>query len=155
MVVENYQYDILGVPSDAPEEVIKKTYRKLAVKWHPDKNPDNRDEAEAKFKEITEAYEILSDTAKRETYDKFGKAGINESCQRDPAFMKKMYDDIFKGVFDMFETSGMPQGMPPGMPFFGGLHNMFSHVQQQQQIQMPDIIVKDLDSILAKIKSIK
>ncbi|XP_058478854.1 dnaJ homolog subfamily B member 2 isoform X1 [Solea solea] len=65
-------YSILGVPKTASQDDIKKAYRKLALKWHPDKNPDNKDEAERKFKELAEAYEVLSDKSKRDSYDRFG-----------------------------------------------------------------------------------
>jgi molecular chaperone DnaJ len=69
-------YDILGVNRDASEEDIKKSYRKLAMKYHPDRNPDSKD-AEEKFKEAKEAYEILSDADKRRAYDAYGHAGVN------------------------------------------------------------------------------
>ncbi|XP_074659139.1 dnaJ homolog subfamily B member 6-like [Tubulanus polymorphus] len=69
-------YVILGVRKDASDTDIKKAYRKLALKWHPDKNPNNKDEAERKFKEISEAYEVLSDADKRRIYDQYGKDGL-------------------------------------------------------------------------------
>lgn len=69
-------YEVLGVDKNADEQAIKKAYRKLAMKYHPDRNPDNK-EAEEKFKEINEAYEVLSDSTKRQTYDQFGHAGVN------------------------------------------------------------------------------
>lgn len=65
-------YNILGVSKTASQEDIKKAYRKLALKWHPDKNPDNKEEAETKFKELAEAYEVLSDKGKRDAYDRYG-----------------------------------------------------------------------------------
>ena len=68
-------YEILGVPKNASDDEIKKAYRKLAVKYHPDKNPGDK-EAEAKFKEISEAHEVLSDKQKRARYDQFGHAGV-------------------------------------------------------------------------------
>ena len=68
-------YEILGVSRDATQEEIKKAYRKLALKYHPDRNPGNK-EAEEKFKEISEAYEVLSDPEKRAKYDKYGYDGI-------------------------------------------------------------------------------
>ena len=69
-------YDILGVDKSADAQAIKKAYRKLAMKYHPDRNPDNK-EAEEKFKEVNEAYEVLSDENKRRTYDQFGHQGVN------------------------------------------------------------------------------
>jgi len=71
-------YEVLGVNKDASEEDIKKAYRKLAMKWHPDRNPDNP-KAEEHFKEAKEAYEILSDGQKRAAYDQFGHAGVDPS----------------------------------------------------------------------------
>ena len=69
-------YEVLGVGKSADEKEIKKAYRKLAMQYHPDRNPDNK-EAEEKFKEINEAYEVLSDENKRRTYDQFGHEGVN------------------------------------------------------------------------------
>lgn len=70
-------YEILGVNKDASSDEIRKAYRQLAKKWHPDANPDNRKEAEEKFKEIGEAYSVLSDPEKRKMYDQFGTADFN------------------------------------------------------------------------------
>ncbi|KAB2967057.1 molecular chaperone DnaJ [Zoogloea sp.] len=71
-------YEILGVNRDASEDEMKKAYRKLAMKYHPDRNPDNK-EAEEKFKEAKEAYEILTDANKRAAYDRYGHAGVDQS----------------------------------------------------------------------------
>ena len=71
-------YDVLGVPRSASDDEIKKAYRKLAMKHHPDRNKDRKD-AEARFKEAKEAYEALSDKEKRAAYDRFGHAGIDPS----------------------------------------------------------------------------
>ena len=65
-------YEVLGVPRDATEAQIRKAYKKLAVRWHPDKNPDNRKAAEEKFKEISEAYSVLGDPKKKNEYDNGG-----------------------------------------------------------------------------------
>src|SRR5690606_22780015 len=69
-------YEVLGVAKDVDGATLKKAYRKLAMKYHPDRNPDDKD-AEAKFKEATEAYEILGDEQKRAAYDRFGHAGVD------------------------------------------------------------------------------
>ncbi|KAJ2740970.1 Type I HSP40 co-chaperone, partial [Coemansia sp. BCRC 34490] len=73
MVHDTKLYDILGVSPEASDADIKKAYRKMALKYHPDKNPDAGEE----FKEISHAYEILSDGEKREVYDRFGEEGVN------------------------------------------------------------------------------
>ncbi|KAJ3265504.1 hypothetical protein HK104_006283, partial [Borealophlyctis nickersoniae] len=69
-------YGILGVSKDADEETLKKAYRKQALKWHPDRNPNNKEMADRKFKEVSEAYEVLSDKNKRAVYDQFGEEGL-------------------------------------------------------------------------------
>ena len=83
-------YEVLGVARDADEAAMKKAYRKLAMKYHPDRNPDNPT-AEAKFKEASEAYSVLSDAEKRQTYDRFGHQGLKGmgGGQGLPALQKK------------------------------------------------------------------
>jgi curved DNA-binding protein len=88
-------YKILGVDKTASAAEIKKAYRKLAVQYHPDKNPDNK-EAEAKFKEISEAYAVLSDEKKRQEYDTYGSAGFQQRYSQE---------DIFRG-FDINDILG-------------------------------------------------
>ena len=68
-------YEVLGIGKDADDQTMKSSYRKLALKYHPDRNPDNQD-AEEKFKEAAEAYSVLSDPQKRAAYDRFGHAGL-------------------------------------------------------------------------------
>ncbi len=92
-------YEVLGVGRDASEAEIKKAYRKLALKYHPDKNPDNK-EAEDKFKESAEAYEVLRDPEKRKRYDQFGHAGIGGAAGTN-GFSMSM-DDIFSQFGDIF-----------------------------------------------------
>ncbi|WCJ27092.1 DNAJ heat shock family protein [Euphorbia peplus] len=69
-------YKVLQVDKNAKDDDLKKAYRKLAMKWHPDKNPNDKNEAEAKFKQISEAYEVLSDPQKRAVYDQYGEEGL-------------------------------------------------------------------------------
>jgi molecular chaperone DnaJ len=94
-------YEVLGVNRDASEEDIKKAYRKLAMKWHPDRNPDNP-KAEELFKEAKEAYEILADASKRTAYDQFGHAGVDPSGAAGAAgagFGGAGFGDIFSDIF--------------------------------------------------------
>ena len=95
-------YEILGVGKNADSKEIKKAYRKLAIKYHPDKNPDNK-EAEAKFKEAAEAYEVLSNSEKRQRYDQFGHAGMGGSAG---GFGGMNMDDIFSQFGDIFGGGG-------------------------------------------------
>src|SRR4051812_35931364 len=94
-------YEVLGVNRDASEDEIKKSYRKLAMKFHPDRNPDNP-KAEAQFKEAKEAYEILTDPNKRAAYDQYGHAGVDPSMGAGAAGMGGFADafgDIFGDIF--------------------------------------------------------
>ncbi len=90
-------YEILGVRRDASDEEIKKAYRRLALKYHPDRNPDNP-EAEEMFKEIAEAYAVLSDPKKRAEYDMYGKVGGMEDLNFHSPF-EDLFDDIFSAFF--------------------------------------------------------
>lgn len=126
MATKRDYYEILGVTKQVSEADLKSAYRKLALKWHPDKNPNNKAEAEAKFKEINEAYQVLSDAKKRQQYDQFGHAAF------DPA--SGMGGNPFTGGFQQgpftwsYSSSGgeSPFGADFGDPFeifeqfFGG-----------------------------------
>jgi len=103
-------YEVLGVPRNASKEDIKKAYRKLAIQYHPDRNPGNKD-AEEKFKEATEAYEVLADDKKRQTYDQFGFAGVEGmgGGAHDFSSVFRDFEDIFgdfSGIFDSFFGGG-------------------------------------------------
>lgn len=100
----NNYYNILGVKKDASPEEIKKAYRKLALKHHPDRNKDNQKEAEAKFKEVSEAYSVLSDPQKKQHYDQFGTAdtrGFNDNFRSWTSSSGGFgdFDDFFSSFF--------------------------------------------------------
>jgi len=106
-------YEVLGVPKNAGEDEIKKAYRKLAMKYHPDRNPDSKG-AEEKFKEAKEAYEMLSDAQKREAYDRFGHAGVDPNMGGGGGFgagagFSDAFGDIFGDIFGGGRSRGGPQ----------------------------------------------
>jgi molecular chaperone DnaJ len=107
-------YDILGVTKSASAEEIKKAYRKLAIKYHPDKNPDDK-AAEEKFKEAAEAYEVLSNPEKKQRYDQFGHAGVGGAAGGGYGGGMNM-EDIFSQFGDIFGGGGGS----PFDSFFGG-----------------------------------
>ena len=104
-------YEVLGVQKNASKDDIKKSYRKLAIQYHPDKNPGNKT-AEEKFKEATESYEVLSDDQKRQAYDQFGFAGVEGmggAHTRDYSQTFRGFEDIFgdfSGIFDSIFGGG-------------------------------------------------
>jgi molecular chaperone DnaJ len=103
-------YEVLGVGKNASADDIKRAYRRMAMKYHPDKNPDDK-EAEKKFKECAEAYEVLSDPEKRQRYDQFGHEGLRGIGMRDYAHMRwqdigSIFEDIF-GFGDLADLFGM------------------------------------------------
>src|SRR5690349_1522220 len=94
-------YEILGVERTADGEEIKRAYRRLAMKYHPDRNPGDA-EAEARFKECAEAYEILSDEGKRERYNRFGHEGVRGAGAAGHDFSRMNVQDIFSMFEDIF-----------------------------------------------------
>ena len=101
-------YEVLGVAQSATDGEIKKAYRRLAMKHHPDRNPDDK-HSEQRFKEASEAYEVLSDTDKRAAYDQFGHAGV-EANGGGAGFSQGSFSDIFGDVFgDIFGGGGRNQ----------------------------------------------
>lgn len=157
-------YGVLEVPKSAAVADIKKAYRRLALKWHPDKNPTNKDEAEKRFKEISEAYEILSDERKRVTYDKYGKEGLLGRSRRDYeyhnhrdfpfSFSFKDPNEVFREFFgcDPFANFfGAPMRQPndriqnsffaPNLQFetfaFGAFPSLFGSNSAYHQPQIP------------------
>ncbi|KXB07611.1 molecular chaperone DnaJ, partial [candidate division MSBL1 archaeon SCGC-AAA382A20] len=108
-MAEKDYYKILGVDRNASEDEIKKAYRKLALKYHPDRNPDDPDAAD-KFKDAARAYEVLGDAEKRELYDRYGERGLSGTQRQD----FRSYDDIFSAFSDIFGQGS------PFEDFFGG-----------------------------------
>ena len=103
-------YQVLSVPRNATEEEVKKAYRRLAMKYHPDRNPNDR-EAEEKFKEAKEAYEVLTDPQKRSAYDQFGHAGLDAARGGGPGFNPAdAFGDIFGDVFGDIFGGGRGRG---------------------------------------------
>ncbi|CDP15871.1 unnamed protein product [Coffea canephora] len=141
-------YKILGVDKKATDDDMKKAYRKLAMKWHPDKNPNNKKDAEAKFKQISEAYDVLSDPQKRAVYDQYGEEGLKGgvpppdtaggpgsatffSTGGGPTsfrFNPRSPDDIFSEIFGFSGFGGMGGGSGMRGSRFGGMFDdsMFS-----------------------------
>src|SRR5438876_4841045 len=106
-------YEVLGVTKTASSEEIKRAYRRMAMKYHPDRNGDNKAEAEVKFKECAEAYEVLSDDNKRRRYDQFGHQGVSgqhDFSHMDVSDIFSMFDDIFGGVGGFGGQSRGPTG---------------------------------------------
>jgi molecular chaperone DnaJ len=98
-------YEVLGVSRSATKDEIKKAFRKKAIQYHPDKNPDKREWAEEKFKEIAEAYEILNDDQRRQLYDRFGWDGLKQSGFS--GFQNINFEDLFSSFGDIFGGSGL------------------------------------------------
>lgn len=101
-------YEILGVERNASEADLKKAFKRLAMKYHPDRSPDDKD-AEAKFKEAKEAYEVLGDAQKRSAYDQFGHAGVDSSMGGGPgdgASFSDIFGDVFGDIFSGGRAGG-------------------------------------------------
>ena len=124
-------YEVLGVGRSASAAEIKKAYRKLAIKFHPDKNPGDKN-AEEQFKEAAEAYEILSNAEKKAKYDRFGHAGLGGGGFGGGMSM----DDIFSQFGDIFESAFGGSG------FRGGFGSGFGGHAPQQQMRGGNIRVK-------------
>src|ERR1700694_2186021 len=104
-------YELLGVSRTAAVEEIKAAYRKAALKWHPDRNPENKAEAEVKFRESSEAYSVLSDPQKRQIYDTYGHAGLSGAgggVDFSNTAFRDFHDILgdFFGFEDLFSSGG-------------------------------------------------
>ncbi|MBW2679425.1 MAG: DnaJ domain-containing protein [Deltaproteobacteria bacterium] len=115
---ETDYYKILGVNKNASKEDIKKSYRKLAMKYHPDHTKGNKS-AEEKFKKISEAYAVLSDKEKRKQYDTFGAAGFQQRFSQEDIFKGFDFDNILSELFGKGRGNGMRFSFGGGTPFDG------------------------------------
>jgi len=120
-------YEVLGVKKSAGEDEIKKAYRKLAMKHHPDRNPGNK-QAEERFKEINEAYAVLSDKGKRQQYDQFGPSGFSQRFSQEDIFRGFDISDLFKDLGfstnDVFSRVFRGAGRG-GKVHYGGFEDLF------------------------------
>jgi len=137
-------YDILGVSKDSSQGDIKKAYRKVAMKYHPDRNPGNK-EAETKFKEAAEAYSVLSDNQKKSQYDQFGHAGINGNGYNASGFSD--LNDIFSNFSDIFGSSGFGD-------FFNGGRSSHQRKGKDLKLSIP-VTLEDVSSGSDKTIKIK
>ena len=138
-------YSVLGIKKGASDDEIKKAYRKLAMKYHPDRNKDDK-KAESKFKDISEAYAVLSDNKKRQQYDQFGSEGFHQKFSQEDIFRDFDINEILRG-FGFGSGPGPGGGNPfQGNPFqgnpFGGFSNSFQG--QQRPSPAPPPLVKEL-----------
>ncbi|CAG0887729.1 unnamed protein product [Darwinula stevensoni] len=122
-------YKVLEVPAKATQVEIKKAYRRLALKWHPDKNPDNLEEAEKKFKEISEAYEVLSDERKRRVYDHGGREGLRNP---GPGHMDDPFPSFFGTEFHFTDPFKLFEEFFSHDPFFHGFPGYGVHGRRRE-----------------------
>jgi len=120
-------YKILGVPRNATQEEIKRAYRRLALKYHPDRNRGNK-EAEEKFKEINEAYAVLSDPEKRRQYDRFGSAEFERRFSQEDIFRGFNFENIFRDLGIDFDLRGFFRFGESSRGFAFNLGDLFSHL---------------------------
>jgi len=120
-------YKVLGVEKTASDDEIKKNYKKLAFKYHPDKNPDDA-KAEERFKEISEAYAVLSDKNKRAQYDQFGSSGFHQRYSQEDIFKGANMNDIFREM-----------GFSGGGDIFGQMFGGGGRGRQQSSFRMDDL----------------
>lgn len=135
-------YEILGLSRDASDEEIKRSYRRLAMKYHPDRNP-NKKEAEERFKEINEAYAVLSDKEKRRQYDTFGAEGFHQRFTQEDIFRGFDLDEILSGLFGRGRREFRFKGKR-GFDFSDFFGDQYGYQERPWGPQKGDDIVYDL-----------
>lgn len=153
-------YKVLGISKSATEKEIKKAYRYLAMKYHPDKNRDNPKVAEEKFKKVNEAYSILSDKEKRQNYDRFGKEGINQHNGMSQDQAEHVFRTFFRGTNPFHDfLGGQGDFMNSSTIFINPLENRFSRDflihPNQYMSSRPNIIKKGTNVIVKNLISNK
>lgn len=166
-MAEDY-YKILGVEKSASADDIKKAYRKLALKWHPDRNPNNK-VAEETFKKISEAYAVLSDQDKRNNYDMFGSAEqFRQQYSQEDIFRNVDLDEILRNLgFGSFRKSGTRTFRPtsrggnysdmngdPFASFFAGSGQRYSHMPQKGQDLQYNLSITLEESVMGSEKKL-
>ncbi len=127
-------YELLGVSKNASSDEIKKQYKKMAMKYHPDRNKENKEEAAAKFQEISNAYNVLTDPQKKNIYDQCGEEGLKQGGGVDPFTMFQ----------EMFGEGGMPgMGGMGGFPF-GNMGNMGHRNKENHEVKRLNVSLEDL-----------
>ncbi|OHT17537.1 DnaJ domain containing protein [Tritrichomonas foetus] len=148
-------YSILGVSRNADEKELKRAYRKLAMKWHPDKNPDNQAEAQSKFQEISEAYDVLNDPKKRQVYDQFGEEGLKGSAGGGYSFNFGSAQDLFSHIFGGMGGMGGMGGFEDilgGMGGFGrGMGGMGGMGGMRRGPRKPDPAILNVNCTLEQL----
>ncbi|RNA29962.1 dnaJ -like protein [Brachionus plicatilis] len=122
MSEENY-YNILEISGNASQEEIRKAYRRLALKWHPDKNPENKELAEKKFQKINQAYEVLSDPNKKDIYDRYGKVGQGDMNAAQRNAFENNFGGISIRVFNFRDPDEVFRDFFKNTDIFDGLQN--------------------------------
>lgn len=152
-------YEILGVKKGASDAEVKAAYRKMALKWHPDRNQDKKEAAEKEFKEINEAYQILSDPQKKQTYDQFGHAAFDPaSGMGGNPFGGGFQQGPFSYTYKTYGNAGSQQGFDGGDPFeifeqfFGGGFGGFGQAARRPRYSLQISFMEAIKGVTKEVK---